>query len=80
MADHFRAAEVLDCANDERAVELAKPLLARGDAVEIWERARFVTRVAGLALPRWRGRWADPRPADGGGAKRLFPRNPPQKP
>ena len=46
VADHFRGSEVLDCANDERAVELARPLLARGDAVEIWERARFVTRVA----------------------------------
>ena len=46
VADHFRASQVLDCANDERAVELAKPLLSRGDAVEIWERARFVTRVA----------------------------------
>lgn len=46
IADHFRGSEVLDCANDERAVELARPLLARGDAVEIWERARFVTRFA----------------------------------
>ncbi len=46
VADRFRSAEVLDCPNDERAVEMARPLLARGDAVEIWERARFVTRVA----------------------------------
>ena len=46
VADHFRAAEVLDCANDECAKEMARPLLARGDAVEVWERGRFVTRFA----------------------------------
>ena len=46
VADHFRSAEVLDCANDDRAKEMAKPLLARGDAVEVWERGRFVTRFA----------------------------------
>ena len=46
VADHFRSARVLDCASDESAVEMAKPLLDHGDAVEIWERARFVTRVA----------------------------------
>ena len=46
VADRFKAAEVLDCASDAEAVELARPLLAGGDAGEIWERARFVTRVA----------------------------------
>lgn len=46
VADHFRSAQVLDCANDHCAVEMARPLLAQGDAVEVWERARFVTRVA----------------------------------
>ncbi len=46
VADHFRAAEVLDCANDECAKEMARPLLARGDAVEVWERGRFITRFA----------------------------------
>jgi len=46
VADHFRAAEVLDCANDECAKEMARPLLARGDAVEVWERGRFVSRIA----------------------------------
>jgi hypothetical protein len=46
VADHFRSSQVLDCGNDERAIELARPLLSRGDAVEVWERARFITRVA----------------------------------
>jgi hypothetical protein len=46
VADRFKAAEILDCANDARAVELAQPLLERGDAVEVWERARFVTRFS----------------------------------
>jgi len=46
VADHFRASHVLDCANDQSAIELAQPLLSRGEAVEIWERARFVSRVA----------------------------------
>jgi hypothetical protein len=46
VADRFTAAQVLDCASDARALELAQPLLARGDAVEVWERGRFVSRVS----------------------------------
>lgn len=45
--DHIRSAEVLDCASDETAIELARPLLSQAEAVEIWGRARMVTRLQG---------------------------------
>ena len=45
VGGRFRGAEVLDCLDDACAEAMAGPLLSRGDAVEVWERARFVTRV-----------------------------------
>ena len=45
VANHFRRAEVLDCVSDDKALDLAREFLNDGEAVEIWERARFVARM-----------------------------------
>jgi hypothetical protein len=48
---HFRQVRVLDCENDDSAIEAARQI-AVGLAVEVWERGRKIARIAAEpALP-----------------------------
>jgi hypothetical protein len=43
---HFTDADNIECADDHEAIHKAQQQAADGHDVELWDRGRFITRVA----------------------------------
>ena len=48
---HFQSAKDIECADDQEAIQNAQQLVD-GHDVELWERGRFITRLASKQIEK----------------------------